>query len=40
MSQDDFWVIDGHNDTMLALGSLQRRNFHERSDKGHIDFPV
>jgi membrane dipeptidase len=31
--------MDGHNDTMLALGSLRRRNFHERSEKGHIDLP-
>lgn len=38
MSQDDFWVLDGHNDMMLA-SRMQRRSFHERSDKGQIDLP-
>ncbi|MHA1111043.1 MAG: dipeptidase [Promethearchaeota archaeon] len=38
MAQNKFWVFDGHNDTMLALPH-QRRSFHVRSEKGHIDLP-
>ncbi len=38
MSEEDFWVLDGHNDFMLT-SSLQRRLFHKRSNKGHIDLP-
>ncbi len=37
-----FPILDGHNDTILALGRSspeQERTFFNRSDLGHIDLP-
>ena len=34
-----FPVIDGHIDTLLAMGYQGNRLFHEKSNKGHCDLP-